>query len=265
MLAWDLRKFLVVAALSLQMPAFAWGPEGHRLVARIAERELTDKAKARIAEILGRGQSIAELASWPDEIRHARPDTGPWHYVDIPLDARHLDMARDCPKGQCIVASLEGFEVVLQDPRASPEQRKEALLFVVHFVGDLHQPLHSEDNHDKGGNDVKVVFHGRPTNLHSVWDSGLLNHMPKEPELFPKLDQQAEQHRKKWSQGRVEDWTGQSHRLAQKITYGKLPKPGADGAIVLDAAYEQAADGVVAAQIEKAGVRLATVLNSCLQ
>ena len=77
--------------------------------------------------------------------------------------------------------------------------------------------------------------------------------------------QQAEQHRKKWSKGRVEDWTGQSHHLAQEITYGKLPKPGADGVIVLDAAYEQEADGVVAGQIEKAGVRLAAVLNACLR
>ena len=251
--------------MSLQLPAFGWGPEGHRLVACIAEQELTGKAKVRIAEILGPGQSIAEIASWADEIRRSRPDTGPWHYVDIPLSARHLDMARDCPKGQCIVASLEGFETVLKDPQATPEHRKEALLFVVHFVGDLHQPLHSIDHNDKGGNDVKVVFHGRPTNLHSVWDSGLLNQMPKEPELFAKFDQQAEQHRKKWSKGRVEDWTGQSHHLAQEITYGKLPKPGADGVIVLDAAYEKAADRVVTTQIEKAGVRLAAVLNACLQ
>jgi hypothetical protein len=251
--------------MSLQLPAFGWGPEGHRLVARIAERELTGKSKARIAEILGPGQSIADMASWPDEIRPSRPDTGPWHYVDIPLAARRLDMARDCPKGQCIVASLEGFETVLKDPRASPERRKEALLFVVHFVGDMHQPLHAIDNDDKGGNDIKVVFHGRPTNLHSVWDSGLLNHLPKEPELLVEFDRQAEQHRKKWSKGRVEDWTAQSHRLAQEIAYGKLPKPGADGVIVLDAAYEQAADGVVGDQIEKAGVRLAAVLNACLR
>ncbi|MGP8248144.1 MAG: S1/P1 nuclease [Bryobacteraceae bacterium] len=260
-----MRKFLFVAALSLQLPAFGWGPEGHRLVARIAEQELTPKAKARIAAILGPGQSIAGIASWADEIRPSRPDTGPWHYVDIPLADRRLDMARDCPKGQCIVASLESFEAVLKDPRATPEERKEALLFVVHFVGDMHQPLHSIDNNDKGGNDVKVVFHGRPTNLHSVWDSGLLNHMPKEPELFPTLDQQAEQHRGKWSKGRVEDWIEQSHRLAQKITYGKLPKPGANGVIVLNAAYEKAADGVVTGQIEKAGVRLAAVLDACLR
>jgi len=259
-----LRKLLVVATLTLHLPAFAWGPEGHRLVARIAELELTGKAKTQIAAILGPGQSIADIASWADEIRRSRPDTGPWHYVDIPLSARHLDMARDCPKGQCIAASLEGFEAVLKDPQATPERRKEALLFVVHFVGDLHQPLHSIDNHDKGGNDVKVVFHDRPTNLHSVWDSGLLNQLPKEPELFAKFDEQAEHHRKKWSKGSVEDWIEQSHRLAQKMTYAKLPKPGADGVIVLNAAYEQTADGVIAEQIEKAGVRLAAVLNVCL-
>ena len=259
-----MRKLLVVATLGLHLPAFAWGPEGHRLVARIAEQELTDKAKARIAEIIGHGHSIAETASWPDEIRPSRPETAPWHFVDIPLSARHLDMARDCPKGQCIAASLENFEAVLKDPQATPEHRKEALLFVVHFVGDLHQPLHCVDNHDKGGNDVKVVFHDHATNLHSVWDSGLLSQLPKEQDLFTKFDREAEQHRKKWSKGSAEDWIEQSHRLAQKITYGKLPKPGANGMIVLNAAYEQAADGVITEQIEKAGDRLAAVLNACL-
>jgi hypothetical protein len=174
-------------------------------------------------------------------------------------------MARDCPKGQCVVSALAGFEAVLKDPQASPEHRKEALLFVVHFVGDLHQPLHSSNRDDKGGNQLRVVFHGQPANLHSVWDSGLLNHMPKERELFARFNQQAERHRKKWSKGQVEDWTEQSHHLAQKITYGKLPKPGADGTIMLDDAYEQAADQVIAEQIEKAGVRLAAVLNDCLQ
>ena len=116
----------------------------------------------------------SRLPVGPDQIRRDRAATGPWHYVDIPIDKPHLDMARDCPKGDCVIAKIEEFQKVVVDPAATPVQRKEALMFLVHFVGDMHQPLHCSDNKDKGGNDVKLDFFGRPSNLHSVWDSGLL-------------------------------------------------------------------------------------------
>jgi hypothetical protein len=132
-------------------------------------------------------------------------------------------------------------------------------------VGDMHQPLHDSDNKDKGGNDVHVVYKGRPTNLHSLWDGALLGSMGKEDDLFPMYLIEAEQHAKKWSKGSVENWSEQSHKEAIKVTYGKLPKADNGQPITITAEYEAQADPVIREQIEKAGDRLARVLNEALK
>jgi hypothetical protein len=239
---------------------------GHSLVARIADAQLTPAAHARVAAILGPDTTMASISSWPDQIRGARAATAPWHFVDIPIDQPHLDMARDCPKGDCVLAKIEDFKKVVVDPAATAVERKEALMFLVHFVGDMHQPLHCADNKDKGGNDVKLEFFGRSSNLHSAWDSGLLGRMGKEDELFARFSADlTEKRAKKWGKGTVEEWAEQSHKAAQKVVYGKLPKAPAGGLVKVDAAYERAADPVIKAQIEKAGARLAAVLNSTLK
>jgi hypothetical protein len=292
-----MRRF-VVSILCGCVSAFGWGGEGHDLVARIAWEQLTPAVRARVQEILGPGVSIASISSWPDQIRGQRRETGTWHYIDIPIDKPHLDMARDCPKGDCVLAKIEEFRKALKDPATGATQRREALMFVVHFVGDMHQPLHCSDNKDNGGNGVRAQFadHAadRPSNLHSVWDSGLLSRMPKkEDDLFAEWSKDSASHAKKWAKGTVDDWAEESHKLAVKITYGKLPKtrgtaPAATTAatepppaatqgtnparanntqppILLDAKYETKADPVVKEQIEKAGARLARVLNEALQ
>jgi len=135
-------------------------------------------------------------------------------------------------------------------------------MFVIHFIGDMHQPLHSSDDSDKGGNDKHVVFNGRNMNLHSLWDGGLLGQIGKEDDLFPTWSADAAQHARKWSKGSVEDWAEQCHKVSVKVVYGKLPKT-ADKTkpYVIDAAYAQKADPLIKDQIEKAGDRLARALN----
>jgi hypothetical protein len=174
-------------------------------------------------------------------------------------------MARDCPKGDCVLAKIEEFRKALKDPATEPVQRREALMFLVHFVGDMHQPLHCADNKDEGGNKVPVEFGGRPTNLHSLWDSGLLSKMPAEDDLFAVYSRESARHARKWSKGTVYVWAEEAHKAAQKITYGKLPKVAAGAAEPIGAAYEQEADPLIRLQIEKAGARLARVLNEALQ
>jgi hypothetical protein len=175
-------------------------------------------------------------------------------------------MARDCPKGDCVIAKIEEFEKAVTAPAATAVQRKEALLFLVHFVGDMHQPLHCADNKDKGGNDVKLDFFGRPSNLHSAWDSGLLGRMGEEDTLFTQFSNDLTDKRaKKWGKGSVEAWAEQSHKAAQKVVYGKLPKAPAGGQVTVDAAYERLADPLIKSQIEKAGARLAALLNATLR
>jgi hypothetical protein len=260
-----MRKFVVVAVIAGCLPTFAWGPEGHSLVARIADAQLTPAARARVAAILGPGSSMASVASWPDQIRGARAATAPWHYIDIPIDQPHLDMARDCPKGDCVLAKIEEFRKALNDAAIAPATLREDLMFLIHFIGDMHQPLHCSDNKDKGGNGVRVEFAGRQSNLHSLWDSGLLGRMGTEEQLFGPLSKESARRARKWSKGTVEDWAEQSHKAAQKTVYGRLPKVAAGATVPIDAAYEKMADPLIRGQIERAGARLAAVLNAALR
>jgi hypothetical protein len=261
-----MRRLAAIVCLGGSLPAFGWGPEGHNLVARLAAARLTPAAAAKVAEILGPGNTLASISSWADQVRRTRSETGPWHYIDIPINKPHLDMKRDCPAGNCVIAKIEDFEKVLAAPASTPEQRKEALMFVVHFIGDMHQPLHCADNKDKGGNDVKLDFFGRPSNLHTVWDSGLLGRMGSEEEMFIALNRDlTPRHARKWARGEVEDWAEQSHKAGQRTVYGKLPAAPAGGQITVDARYEQIAAPLIKDQIEKAGIRLAAVLNATLK
>jgi hypothetical protein len=218
-----------------------------------------------VAAILAPGQTMASIASWADEIRRSRPETANWHFIDIPIDQPHLDMARDCAKDDCVIAKIADLRKTLRNPATPADQQREALMFLVHFIGDMHQPLHCSDNQDRGGNGVRVVFHERQTNLHSVWDSGLLGRLPPADELFPVLSAESMGHKKKLSRGNVKKWAEQSHQAAQTVVYGLLPKGAAGTPVPLDAQYEKVADPLILEQLEKAGARLARVLNETLR
>lgn len=259
-----MRRFLVCVLCGC-LPAFGWGREGHSLIARIAWAQLTPAVQTRVSEILGPNITLQSIASWADDVRNQRRETGPWHYVDIPISQPRLDMARDCPKGDCVIAKIEEFQKVLKDPSTPAPARREALLFLVHFVGDIQQPLHSSDNQDQGGNQVQVIFDGRPTNLHSLWDTGFLSKMAKEDDLFAVYSKDSARHARKWDKGTVEDWADQNHKVAQKMVYARLPKEAPGTPEPIDAAYERKAEAVIRIQIEEAGARLAYVLNQALQ
>jgi nuclease S1 len=262
--AWGMRLLaLTVACLGGALPGRAWGPDGHRVVAVIAQMNLTRQARERVNALLGPYNSLGAISSWADDTRDDFPDTAPWHYIDIPLAAHTIDMATECPQGNCVIAQIERFDRMLKDPHSSDTDRRMALRFLVHFVGDLHQPLHCEDNHDKGGNLVQVTLLGRPSNLHSVWDSGILYQIkPYGNELAQQLDARIPPaERKQWEQGTVEDWALESHRLARDMAYKLLPPgPNPD----LGQTYLDAAIPLVETQLEKAGIRLAYLLNQAL-
>jgi hypothetical protein len=259
----------VVLFLSLAVDrAGAWGWEGHIIVGRIAEQHLTDKAKAGIIQLLGPDRKIEDtsVATWPDNIRRDRPETGPWHYVDIPFEASSYDASRDCQTGQCVVAQLEHFAAVLADTNATTVSRAEALRFVVHFVGDMHQPLHcTERNHDKGGNLVKITFlsENQPGNLHSTWDSLLIREYLAGGDVLQYADQLnsriTPQQAKDWAGGSVADWAWESHQQAVARTYAGVPIQ--DTPVNLDAKYVSANREVVETQLMRAGIRLSVLLN----
>jgi hypothetical protein len=264
-LMWRVGLAMAVA-VSCAAPCFGWGEEGHRLVVAIAEGLMTPEAKARVAATLMPGETLEEMASWADQVRRTRKETEEWHYVDIPLMSAGLDVKRDCPKGNCIVAKIGDFRQAWRDSSLSAESRREALLFLVHFVGDLHQPLHCEDNEDRGGNDVPVLFLRAHTNLHAMWDSGLLRDMEGEDRLLATLRQAiTPEEAAAWSGGTVQEWAEESFHAAQSTVYGLLPVAPAGQAAQLGEWYEQMAQPVLEQQLEKAGVRLAAILNAGAQ
>lgn len=159
--------------ISLVNTCFAWGPEGHRIVAQIAQSKLTPKAQSEI-KILLNGKGLPEVANWADSIKGQREwaFTKPWHFVDI-ADGETYEHSHQSPDGDAIKAITQMVEV-LKKRSASLLDRQQALMFIVHFVGDIHQPLHVGRPDDQGGNAVKIVFQGQQTNLHALWDGGMI-------------------------------------------------------------------------------------------
>ena len=174
-----MKKLTTAAALALSLcatPTLAWGPVGHRITGAIADENLSGVARANVRLLLGQ-EDLAEASTWPDDMR-SNPDpfwqheAGPWHYATV-VDGDEYRSKDAPPEGDAITA-LSKFSSTLKDPKAPLEKRRLALRFIVHIVGDLHQPLHVGGGNDRGGNDFKVTWFGKPTNLHSVWDSALI-------------------------------------------------------------------------------------------
>ena len=254
----------LVICLLVASNGFGWGPKGHQVVATIAESHLTAKGSREVQAILGRGESLATVSTWADDVRLARPETAPWHYIDIPLNAAAIDRTRDCPNGDCVTAAITRSLAVLRDASSSADAKNEALKFIDHFVGDLHQPLHCEDNSDKGGNGLHVRFFGEEANLHSVWDVFLIERInPDAADYAAKLNAAiTKPDIAAWDKGTVEDWALESHRVAQQVAYGRLPQ-GQEPDLATD--YLRSASPAVNLQLQKAGIRLAYLLNQALQ
>jgi hypothetical protein len=136
--------------------ANAWGRLGHRVIAKLAERHLTDRAKAEIKALLEPAESLADCSTWADEVRGRMRETAPWQYVDVPLDEARYDDKWASEKGGYLIPKIRELKVVLKDRTKSDEERRFALRFLVHLVEDLHMPMHVGENHDQGGNRLQV-------------------------------------------------------------------------------------------------------------
>jgi hypothetical protein len=262
-------RIIVLLTLVFPTAAFAWGPDGHRIVALIATSRLTPEAAAQVKELLGNA-TLADIASWADEIRNDRPQTAAWHYVDIPTSQPSFDEKRDGNGGDNVVDAIEYYEKYVGDKHNAANYRAEALKFLVHFVGDVHQPLHaSERDHDRGGNSRLVFFLDQPraVNLHSVWDSSILLHQMDTTSVTVfasslNLRISAAQ-ATEWAKGTAEDWANESHMVAVKVVY---PDVAADGPPPkLGEEYVKQGEQAIDQQLERAGVRLAWALNEALK
>ena len=155
-------------------PALAWGRLGHRASATFAESRLSNRAKAAIQDLLEPGESLADAATWADENSRDIPGSAAWHFVNVPISSPHYN-PKDCSPRGCVISKIAEFRGILADRRAPRARRRQALRFFVHLVQDLHQPMHVADRDDRGGNRLQLRSgQFEPTNLHQVWDSGLL-------------------------------------------------------------------------------------------
>jgi hypothetical protein len=279
-------RWLLLLVATCAPPAFAWGPQGHRTIGAIADRLLTPQAHAAVTQLLAddldkfgnpSGRTTLEAVSvWADEISHTPAAHPSWHYDDAPICGTE-PKAQYCPDGQCNTEQQKRLILVLADPHAAPRERNEALKWIVHLVGDIHQPLHAANNDDRGGNLVPVVLagvrtHGRE-NLHRVWDSDLVTlalHVrghQQPPRNIDALAREAHGLAAEVGQGSPDSWALESNNLARNVAYaypGFACNSPPQGTVVLDLSYQQKAEVVVRERLLLAGARLAALLNQTL-
>jgi hypothetical protein len=253
-----MQKALLAAAwLTLLAPhASAWGPVGHRAVGRIAERHLSAEAAREVAALLA-PERLAYVGTWADDIRSdpewAKAEA--WHWVTVPPGKTYAQSEKN-PAGD-VLEAIARFERTLADRRAAPLERKQALKWLVHLVGDIHQPLHVGRGDDRGGNEQVVLWFNEPSNLHSVWDSGIIGRAELSfSELAESVDVATPADVKTWQAATPLDWAEESRALL-----GGVYEVG-DRRLSWRYSYKHWP--TVERRLNQAGVRLAGLLNRLL-
>lgn len=253
---------ILIGALALLITftsgVFAYGPTGHRVVAELAFRHMTPEARAAVEAILG-DDFMAEGATWPDEMRSS-PDpyfgrtAASYHYVNLPDGVSYADSEKN-PAGDAITA-LAAYSETIKDPNASAADKALALRYIIHIVGDLHQPLHAGRAEDRGGNRIDVVWFEELTNLHKVWDEHIIQHKRLSfTEWTNFLDRKIKPEQiAAWQKSVPTDW------LAELISYRGDVYANGHGILSWDYVYKNTP--LIKSQLSKGGIRLAGYLNT---
>ena len=262
-----MRKAASLLALLVAGPCLAWGSEGHRIVGTIASSDFTPATAAAVRELLGE-ETLADACCWADEVRsdHRYDWLKPLHYVNVPMGATAIDLARDGAGGEQVLGAIERFRTVLSDAAQPKERRAEALRLLLHLVGDVHQPMHVSYAADLGGNRLSVQSFGRKSNMHRVWDSDLIHQRLTGIKggwatLSADLRKgMSEAQRKAWREAtEPRTWADESLAITRRI-YAEPP----DARTGVDDGYAVKWTPVVEARLQAAGVRLAVLLNATL-
>lgn len=284
---WLLRALVLVGICSAS-PAFAWWEYGHETVAEIALSQATPKTRAAIRRLISHSaelatptcpiRNIGEASVWADCIKPLKDPDGKnrfsyaysWHYQDVDV-CKPFDVATPCKDGDCVSAQVTRQAAFLADRRLGAKERLMALAFLVHFVGDLHQPLHAGEHDDQGGNKVPATYGivaGKRLNLHAIWDGYLAERAISSPQAGARgiLAGVSRARKRTMSGGTVEDWSRENWAVSRDSAYGvALGDPCAKETIAhLDDAQIAALVPVVRQQILRGGLRLGRMLNRAL-
>lgn len=268
--------------------ANAWGDLGHRVTALIAYRHLAPKARTALDALLASDTDtltppdFASRATWADRYRNVHRETAAWHFVDIEIDRPDITgacfafpaignakLASMGPARDCVVNKIDEFAAELRSAATPAAERLLALKFLIHLIGDVHQPLHAADHHDRGGNCIGLAApQGHAGNLHAYWDVDVVEALGPSPEqIADKLDARLSGGEKKtWARGTAASWAMDSFDLGRRDAYAlaSLPTCRGRGSVALSAEYAAQAQKDAATQLLKAGIRMATVLNEAL-
>jgi hypothetical protein len=285
----------VLLCLTSSRAARAWGDEGHEVIGLIAEYYLEPAVRARVLELLREDDSglverdMAQESTWADKYRDSDRDAGKrrylgtrdWHFVDLEITG--VDVSRACygrqplpvgvpasvgPAEDCIIDKIDQFYAELKNSAIPQAERRVALQFLLHLVGDVHQPLHASDDHDQGGNRKLVSGEGMGlNNLHHDWDIEFVKLLGAgDTDIAHKLIARiTAADRARWSSGTPLDWALETYAVSKKHAYGGLPAASGRARYQLSQAYVDDATAVTAEQLSKAGVRLALLLNRALE
>ena len=251
-------KLLVLSlVLIYSTSVFSWGKNGHRIVGEIAQRNLDVKTLKKIRELAG-DDDLSKLSTWADEIR-SDPKMGfatPWHYVSIPNGKTYFDQKRN--KEGDVIEALYRFEDIIRDPKETKEHKLDALRFLIHMTGDLHQPLHVGLAEDRGGNSIRVKWFKTESNLHSIWDEELIDFEKLSfSEYANYLNHFTSVERKSYEQGTFIDWARESQDLRPKVyDFGSGTEMAS-----LSYEYSYKVKPIVELRLKQAGLRLAYVLK----
>lgn len=261
-----IRLILLMAALIFTPSAArAWGEAGHRVIGDLAARQLRPAARAEVARLLA-GEpvpTLAGVANWADDVRAAeggRGRTRRWHFVNFRGGDCSYDPARDCPDGDCVIAAINRNFLALSDRRRTDAERRDALKYLVHMIGDVHQPLHSTPLDDHGGGEFQIAYNGKGRNLHGVWDVLILQHSglsaPEYADLLAAQPPLAADPTRRSDRPAV-DWAVESCRIV--LDGGIYPRKH-----VVDDRYLDTQRPLVEQRLRLASGRLADMLNYAL-
>ncbi|MFD0767157.1 S1/P1 nuclease [Mucilaginibacter lutimaris] len=250
-----IRKiFFAALALAGASCLISWGYKGHRAIATIAQNHLTSNTAYVVSAYL-KGEAMADVATWADENKDQK--TAAWHYLNLPLGLSYDVFKKQVTQSDNnVYTAILKTEASLKDKNLSADEKNAALKYLIHLIGDAHQPMHVSRKEDKGGNTIQLRFDNKGTNLHSLWDSKLIDREGlSEADIVKNYDVATAAQIKQWQSDSPMEWLWESYQISTELY--KMAKPGQ----TIDDAYYQKYIQVIHKRVDQAGIRLAGELN----